>query len=243
MKIKRFIVAVIFFLLATGHELLSQSFEGVITYKVEFSFEGKLKPMQDQLISKMKSDGEYYDTMRLHIKGGKYLKQFNNEAQEKIIYNPSTNKIYYFAQGRKLVPVRNAQDITVAWLKIGEPQIFQIDTSRTIGGMRCLGIKVEYDGAGAEIYFYNNNVARIMPSQFELHKWESLNIILEYTKAYPLQIVKGMSGVGGGTMTMVSIESKELSEDLFSIPKLKRWKRADQMSKSIAGCEMFKIVK
>ena len=90
----------------------SQSFEGKLIYKVEFDIKatkfGNIDISQDQIIEKMKSSNEYFDSLTVFIKKGNYIKIINSNSEKKAVYKSETNKIYSFQQDFEYVTISDA---------------------------------------------------------------------------------------------------------------------------------------
>lgn len=228
---------------ATGR---AQSFEGELTYKVSFNPGPNLVKMgvsKEMIIDKMKSDGEYYDTVRMIIKDGNYVRKINSSLGKWMIYRSDENKIYRFEEKSSFVTVADASTDKSRVLSIPEPEVIKLDTVKEIMGIECQAIALSWDGLGQEIYFYSPDIAPLPPSAFANHKAENLNTVLAATQAYPTEITRILNGVMEVTMTLVNYEASSVEEDTFSIPSLKKVKGKDaKLVEEMTGEIMMKIV-
>ena len=123
-----------------------------------------------------------------------------------------------------------------------EPDLVNVDSIKFINGIPCDILKLSWENLGEEWYFFNKETAVIEPSLYADHNYEYLNKVLSSTGSYPLEMVKSMNNVMSIRMTLVSIEGGELSDDLFSIPELKKAnKKMTKMMDNITGTQVMKI--
>jgi hypothetical protein len=199
---------------------LSQSFEGVLTYSVEFDIKGSLAQLKEQILAKMKRDGEYFDTLSVFIKGGNYLKQDNREEAISIIYRKDLAEIYNFQEDFEYVTIVDASRQHLMGKDFGDPELTEEDTRKEILGFECSLLKLSWPKLGEELYYYNSDVASLDPDLFKSHNFEYLNVILEHTNSYPLEIIKSINEMISIKMILVSIEPKSIDSNKFQIPEL-----------------------
>ncbi|MGB3466197.1 MAG: hypothetical protein WBA74_13045 [Cyclobacteriaceae bacterium] len=234
------LISLLFITLAL--ESRTQSFEGTITYSVEFELKGEFIHLRDQIFEKLRNEGGYYDTIKVYIKEGKYKKVDNNLHQKSVIYLPEQNKIYSLEKGSEFVSIFDANNTTSIKLNLPEPVLVNVDSVKFINGIPCNILKLSWGNLGEEWYFFNRETAVVDPDLYAGHNYEYLNKILKSTESYPLEIVKSMNNVISIRMTLVSIEESELPEDIFGIPDLKKAnKKMTKMIDDITGTQVMKI--
>ncbi len=224
-----------------------QSFEGKLTYKVEFEVKtkkiGKLEITKEQVIEKMKKDGDYFDSLTVTIKNGNYLKEDNSSTKKRIIYKSDVNKIYTFQKDfDHHVVITDAKKHYGMNLNLKEPKIEQIDSLKVINGNNCKLVKVKWDIIGEEYYFYNAEIAKLDLEQLKKHNYEYFNTIIGLTKAYPLEIVKKVGDFMTIRMTLINISEVKIEDSAFALPKFeKAEKEYAEMMLKITGSEVMKI--
>ena len=220
----------------------NETFEGTITYSVEFEMKGQLTNLKDQIIDQLKSEGGYYDTIKIHIKAGKYKKVDNSTNQKSIIYIPDENKIYSLEEGSEFVSIIDASKTTTFNLNLPEPEFSLVDSVKYIKGIPCEALKLSTPNIGEEWYFYNKETAVIAPKLYAKHNYEYLNRILSATGAYPLEILKSMNNMISIRMSFVSVEEVKLSDNIFSIPELKKAnKKMSKLMNDLTGAQVMEI--
>lgn len=220
----------------------TQSFEGVITYSVEYELKEGFLEMKDQIFEKLKKDGDYYDTVKIFIKENWYKKVDNSDNSKSVIYSPEQNTVYIQQEGFEYVTLIDAGQVTTLNLNLPEPSLQNIDSIKHISGIPCEIMKLDWGEVGEEWYFYNKETAIIDPSLFAKHNYDYLNIILSTTGSYPLEIVKGLDGLMLIRMSMVSLEEQELLQELFKIPELKKAnKKMSGVMDQVTGARIMKI--
>lgn len=208
-----------------------QSFEGKLTYNVEFDIKtqkiGNFEITKDEVIEKLKKEGEYFDTVTVTLKGGNYIKEDNSESEKRIIYRSDLNKIYTFNNGYGEEVETDAKRYNTLNI-FKEPKIEKLDSIKNINGIECNLLKLSWNNFGEEYYFYNSNVGRLDPKLFKNHNYEYFNIVVENTNAYPLEIVKKISNFISVKMTLQSISEEKVNDELFDINKIKARKLSYQ---------------
>lgn len=220
----------------------TQSFEGVITYTVQFELKEGFPEMKDQILEKLKKDGDYYDTLKVFIKHNQYKKIDNSANPKSVIYSPEENIVYVLEEGFDHAILMDASEVRSLNLNLPEPSFHYVDSIKHIYNIGCDILKLSWQDLGEEWYFFNGDVANIDPKLFENHNYEYLNTILKSTGSYPLEIVKSLDGMMSVTMSAISIEEQELSDALFELPKLKKAnKRMNELMGEVTGAHVMKI--
>lgn len=223
-----------------------QSFEGKLIYKVEFDIKtkkiGNFEIKKEQVIEKMKKDGNYFDSITVTIKNGNYVKEDNSNAKKRIIYKTDLNKIYTFQKDFDHVVITDAIKHYSMNLNLKEPKIEQIDSLKVINGNKCKLIKLNWDKLGEEYYFYNSEIVKLDSEKFKNHNYEYFNAIINISKSYPLEIVKKVSDLISIKMTLLTMEEIKIDDTLFELPKFeKAEKEYAEMILKITGSEVMKI--
>jgi len=218
-----------------------QSFEGKLTYKVEFNI--KMKGISEKdMIEHMKKSGEYYDTIVINIKNGNYEKLLNSINSKRIVYKKDTNKIYTFDKGFEYVLIADAKNYSSTKMEFEKPKIIQNDSITTIMDKKCKSVTLDWNGLGKETYFYNQEFLKIDPEFFKSHNYEYLNEILTLTKSYPTQINKSLNKMLEIKMILVNYSKENISDLVFEIPKLKpAEKEYSDMIMETTGNEVMRI--
>lgn len=235
----------VFLALTVWANSYAQSFEGVLTYKVEFQITemdfGGMTITKEQILEKMKSEGEFFEQMRITIKEGNYLKEVDSDLNQKIIYLSSENKTYTLDDSSEYVAIGNASKVMFMDLDVGKPTIELRENADTINGIVCSALIYTW-GTGKEEYYFNSSTATIDPKLFASHKYEYLNEILQTTKSYPLKIVKSVSDFIKVTMTVTDILEESVDEHVFDLPEFTNpEKDVAEFMKAITGCDVMKI--
>lgn len=211
-----------------------QSFEGKLTYSVEFDIKsqkfGGFEITKEQVIEKMKSNGEFFNKIFVTLKQGNYIKEDNSSSEKRIIYKSDVNKIYTFQKDFEYEVITDADKYNAYNLDFKEPKIEEVDSLKSINGFDCKLLKLSWDKLGEEYYFYNSEIARIDPELFKNHNYEFFNTVVGKTNSYPLEIVKIVSNLISIKMTLVSISEEEISDDLFDIEKIKAKKYSSKQN-------------
>ena len=223
-----------------------QSFEGKLTFKVEFDIKtqkiGGLQITKEQVIEKMKKDGEYFDAISITLKEGNYIKEDNSSSERRIIYKSDLNKIYTFQKDFEYVIITDANKYNSKNLELKEPEFEKIDSVKIINGNTCKLIRLSWGKLGEEYYFYNVEAARLDPGLFTKHNYEYFNRIVEMTNSYPLEIIKTLNNFISVKMTLVGIKEEKIDESLFEIPALeKAEKDYYEMMLQMTGSEVMKL--
>ncbi len=229
-------------LLALALDGRTQSFEGTITYSVEFELKGEFVNLRDQIFEKLRNEGGYYDTIRVHIKQGRYKKVDNSLNQKSVIYLPDENKIYSLERGSNYVSIIDASRIGSINLNVPEPDLLIVDSIKFVNGIPCDILKLSWGKLGEEWYFFNRETAVIRPDLYASHNYEYLNQVLNAAGSYPLEILKSMNNFMSIRMSLISVEEGRLPEGLFIIPELKKAnKKMSKMVNELTGAQVMEI--
>ena len=220
----------------------TQSFEGVITYSVQFELKEGFQEMKDQIFEKLKKNGDYYDTLKVFVKHNQYKKTDNSVNPISVIYAPEQNTVYILEEGFDNAILIDASKVTTLNLNLPEPSLHYVDSIKHISNIPCDILKLSWEGFGDEWYFFNRDIAAIDPKLYENHNYNYLNTILNSTGSYPLEIVKSLDGMISTTMSLVSIEERELSDELFKILELKKAnKKMNELMGQVTGTQVMKV--
>lgn len=237
---KNLILATVIFCGSTG--IQAQSFEGVLTYLVQYEMKGDYEPLKEKIFARLKQQGEYFDTVKVYVKGGKYLKMANKYNRQTIIYVPETNQLVNLQENVDYVYLINAAQYNPQNTDFGQPQELPADSTLTVMGKTCKLLHLGWPKTGAqEYYFYNTSVATVNPKLFSKHNYEYLNLVLQKTGAFPTVIVKPVNNMVSMKMTMVNMEKKKLSDKIFQVPLLEE--ATDTYARAMQRNSSFKIMK
>ncbi|WP_299892341.1 hypothetical protein [uncultured Lacinutrix sp.] len=215
-------IIILIFLIITKFSF-GQSFEGKLTYKVEFSFnmDSSFGLSEKDMIEHMKKSGEYFDTIVVNIKNGNYEKLVNSSNSKRIVYKSDINKIYTFDKGFEYVLIANAKNYSSSKMEFEKPEFIKNDSIVSVMGKDCKSITLDWNGLGKETYYYNDTFLKIDSELFKSHNYEYLNKILTITKSYPAQINKSLNKLIEIRMILVDYSKEEINDSVFEIPKLK----------------------
>ncbi|MEP0262727.1 hypothetical protein [Dokdonia sp.] len=221
--------------------IYGQSFEGKLTYKIEFeiNMEGI---SENDMINHMKKSGEYFDTLVINIKKGNYEKLVNSANSKRIVYRPDSNKIYNFDSGFEYVLITNAKKYGATIIDFEKPKIIQNDSIVSILGKKCNSITFSWGNLGEETYFYNDSFLKINPELFQEHNFEYLNEVLNLTKSYPTQIIKSLNDFIKIKMILVDYSEEKIDDSSFEIPELQLAdKEYSELIKQTTGQEVMQL--
>lgn len=202
----------------------SQSFEGTITYVLDFEVSEKFKKMgvtKEMLIEKMKAEGSYSDTIKTSYKQGDYYTLLNANPKSWQIYKASTNKIYAMQDGEDadICKVIDAS-VDLEFTMTGKmPVIQKLDTTANVNGNPCSIVRVKWQ-SGTYDYYYDSRHLKVDLTLFAQHTYDGWAEYLKISRALPVKIVKTVNGLMTATQTMTSARVKAVDESLFVIPTL-----------------------
>jgi len=225
-----------------------QSFEGKLTYKVDFEINeerlGEMGVTKEMIVDKMKKEGEYYDKIIYRFKEGNYVKEDNSSNKKRFVYKSLENKIYLFEDESEYVTIMKGENPSLINQKSESSSIrvHQIDSIKIIKNDTCKLVKLTWGNLSEEYHWYNPSKIIIDYNLFQRHNYEYLNKILEITKAFPFEITKSVGKFMTITMTVDEIEELDVEENIFAIPELKKSKRkGDKYFERVTGNIIMKI--
>lgn len=202
--------------------IYAQSFEGTLTYKVEYDIQTDkaFGVSKKQILESLKESGHFFDTLTIRIKHGNYEKITNSKALKRIVYTSNNHKIYTIDDGFEHVLIQDATKYTATKIKFEKPTFTKNDTITIIAGKECTSITLDWNGMGEETYFYNDTFLNIDSELFKEHQFEYFYDVLKHTKSYPTQINKSLNGLMEIRMILVDYVSEEIPDSSFDIPEL-----------------------
>ncbi|MDO7138913.1 hypothetical protein [Algibacter lectus] len=200
--------ATLILLILLGINCSAQNFEGIITYKVQYSNPN----------SKIVSDSIFYsntDTTYIekhYFKGNKYKFVAEiNEKKEIELYNPNENRIYTYSEN----------DDFASWTdstkRIDEiVQVVKRDTTKIEHlGKKCSAVGFQLNTG--QIFFAYSNELFLNAELYKNHKYDFWYDYLSITNSIPL-IMKINTPWNKRTLKAIKIERTEISEDEFQVP-------------------------
>ena len=224
----------------------AQSFEGKLTYVVEFDITaqkiGDFEITETQILDKMKEEGAYFDTIIITIKEGNYIKKNNSNTQETVIYLSDSNNVYVLQKDFEFITITDASKISPFNIEVGEYKLIKSDTTKSILGTDCEIITLSWGTLGTEQYCYNKDMAPIDPKLFENHIYEGLNTVLNITHSYPLEIKKTMNDFISVKMTLVNYADEKIDDAVFVLPAMEAAeKEYSDLMLQMTGSRVMKI--
>lgn len=199
------------FLIAHGQN--SNSFEGIIKYKLKF--QDKTGEMSDE-------DGKMFmgDEQIYYIKENKYRSEMNGMMKMTQIY--SGNDTLYSLMG--------GIDAVLFNLAIENPDSlisYKIEDSKEkIKGLKCKVLKIIADNGTVDYYF--NPIIAIASDAYKNHKYGFWKLSLEVTNgALPLKLIADYGDVKIETVAK-KITPQALNDNLFIVPNLPRVKNPEE---------------
>jgi hypothetical protein len=211
------------FILFTTNHLLSQSFEGTLTYAIDIEVSESLEKMgltKDLMINKMKEDGDWSDTIKTSYKQGNYYSSLNNNSKRYSIYNADSNKIYVIQdlEGESICTVTDASIDLESTVTNKLPSITKLDTIVTINGIECNIVRVKWDNENYD-YYYNSEL-KVEASLFSKHRYDGWAEFLKISNALPVKIVKNIPGTFIITFSLTNSKYEKVDDSLFNVPQL-----------------------
>ncbi len=216
---KRFLIGIFLF---TSTLLSAQSFEGTLTYKMDFEVSEKIAKMgmnKEMLLKKMKEEGSWSDTLKMYYKGGNYYGLISNNPKSWSFYNAATNKIYAMVENSDICTVTDASMDTEQEMTGALPIITKLDTTVVVNGINCSIVRIKWKSGTTDNY-YNSSKLIADPALYANHKFEGWEDYLKISHALPLKIVRGLAGMMVVTITLVSEKAEPISDKLFVVPVL-----------------------
>ncbi|WP_299765566.1 hypothetical protein [uncultured Dokdonia sp.] len=224
--------------------IYAQSFEGTLTYKIEYEIktDTSFPVSKEQLLETLKKSEDYFDTLVVHIKNGNYEKVINSEEKKRIVYTSNQQKIHTIDDGVDYVLIQDAKKYAATKIEFEKPTFTKNDTITMIAGKECTSIVLDWDGTAQETYFYNNTFLNIDPELFKDHQFEYFYDILKHTNSYPTQINKSLNGLMEIRMILVDHVAEEIPDLSFAIPPLEpAEKEFTEIIKGTTGQDVMRI--
>jgi hypothetical protein len=200
-----------------------QSFEGKLTYKVDYEIitqkVGDIEVTKESLIARKKRKGTFIDTITVTLKGGNYIVEDNSESKNKTIYKVEENKIYSLTKDLDYLIVTNADKPSPYDFDSSPPSLKISDSTTNINGINCKSIKLVWEQLGENIYYFNSDTLSIDANLFEEHKFEYFDRVLKLTNAYPICISKSLNGFVTIRMSLIDTSSESINEKVFILPE------------------------
>lgn len=239
---KRILLLLIFF---STQLLFAQSFEGKLTYIVDFEVSEKMAKMglsKQMLRDKMKEDGSWSDTIKVFYKQGNYYTLLKTKPKTWNIYKADVNKIYSMQDGdaSDICSVTNASIDLESTITGKMPIISKVDTTVNVNGTPCSLVLVKWK-SGTYRYYYNTTKLNVNPDLFSKHVYDGWAEFLKISNALPMKIEKSVGGMMTVTMALSSFKAEAVDEALFLIPKLAP--DSDLNMIKLANVEMMRIIK
>lgn len=178
-------------------------FEGKITYRITVSSPTN-SPFADSLQNQLGHKADFY------YKNGDYRLDFNGKPFTKIIYKLSTNKQYCILSGKDTIFIddcnKDERRLLKSYSETTNEQILEKDCEKFV-------IEMSKD---TFLFYYSPDL--YIPSQnFKKHQFCHFNTYYKYANAPYLKFVK-LGRVFHITYEAIEIETKQIEDDMFSIP-------------------------
>ena len=203
----------------------AQFFEGNLTYKIDYYLEEALVP--SSFSSSFKENlykPKYYNKMVVFsIKNTKYSRGGYKKENQKFIY-PGEQTLYRFLKKSnrvELINVSNRYETaeTASGSRI-PPTLQKSDSTRVINGIECNLLLLDFGMYGVEEYWYNSDTLKVNPNLFKGHSFEYFDKIFEITGSFPIEMNKITDNWCKIKLTLIDVDEKELSDNLFKLPNL-----------------------
>lgn len=202
-------------LLLTAHFAFAQeSFEGIVTYKVEVEITNKDLPYQDYFIQK------YGDSLQVfYSKEGNIFRQYHNTGPKGYDFHAYLIKNnHYYGKWKNLDTIYHYDAIDPAI------ELVEIKKGRSIEilGQKCRSVVMKmYDPRGEQNviqYMYYSGKPYLDPLLFENLKDMHTNRYHEISKSVPLKMVMDLDGYIL-RMTALKVEEIPVDPSRFTIPE------------------------
>jgi hypothetical protein len=202
----------------------AQSFEGTLTYAVDFELSQNLMQKgvaKQTMLKNMRTDGTWADTVRISYKKGDYYVHKNTTPKSWSIYKSKDNKIFGLKDGpdADICTVLDASVDLEKYTSGKKPTVEKLDTIIKIDGLKCNIVRVTWN-SGTSDYYYQSTMLSIDPLLFANHVYDAWAEYLKISKALPLRIVKSTKGEMTVTMKLVGVKEQSVQDQLFAIPTL-----------------------
>ena len=225
------------------------NFEGELTYTINYSGTMKIGNQEIDMAKKVKTSVNYYDTLKIKIKGDTFIKYLNKSESEKKIFIAGEKKVYTISNETDLA----IDDLTYQDLFDRESnylgKILNFNLKDTVmqnysNNVKILNVDREY---GKEKYVFNTSLQKLPTNRFILVN-EDMQIIADQIRG-----VLGQSIILYYEMTfsktklkiqfdLVEIQQKLIPESEFIIPNYMEDLQSKKANKFSERIKMYKIV-
>ena len=219
----KFFIAILFYLSLSPFCSVAQSFEGKLTYKIDFAVLPKMEKMgvtKEIIAEKMKEEGRWHEQQEIYYsEDGFFFCQYDNDDHMWQIYRPDSNKHYTIIDTSDLCTVLDISVDLESKHTNKEPQIIQLDTTLMVFDRPCKAIRIKWK-TGYYDYVYSEGFLKVNPANFKNYKYDGWSQYLERSGCLPLMIVKVVNGMMKNTLTLVEVEEINVDHALFQVPRL-----------------------
>lgn len=201
----------------------AQSFEGSITYALDFELSEKMTSAgltKAVMLEKLKSEHLWWDTITSTYKAGNMHSSLGHSGAWSV-YRADSNKIFTFQNidSMDICEVNDAS-IDLEFSMTGKmPRIIPKDTIVMVNNIACQMIRVKWK-TGTYDYYFNKEQFKIDPSLFSKHIYDGWAEFTKLSGCLPIKIVKTTKGIMSVSMTMVNSKASKVDDKLFTIPEL-----------------------
>lgn len=236
---KTLLIPYLFFFTMT---LFGESYEGTLIYVVKIDVSSNLKTKgitKEIIINQMKEQNKWSDTIIYTYKGGNCYSTFNN-GKSYSIYLAKTNEVYSFDESEpNICTVRDASIDTENKLFGKMPLAEKLDSQVIVNNTNCSIVRIKWK-TGTYDYYYNSHELVVNPSLFENYIYDGWSDFFKISHSLPIRIVKETNGLMIITMTLISENTHNVSDDLFNIPELVKNENLNEIIK-LPGLSVMEI--
>ena len=210
-------------LISIFSQINAQSFEGSITYALDFELSEKMTSAgltKAAMLEKLKSEHLWWDSITTSYKAGNMYSSLGNSGAWSV-YRADSNKIFTFQNidSMDICEVNDAS-IDLEFTMTGKmPRIIPKDTIVMVNNIACQMIRVKWK-TGTYDYYFNKEQFKIDPALFSKHVYDGWAEFTKLSGCLPIKIVKTTKGIMSVSMTMVSSKAGKVDDKLFTIPEL-----------------------
>ncbi|MCM8568574.1 hypothetical protein NE848_04240 [Gramella jeungdoensis] len=211
-------------LLAVAAQINAQSFEGTLTYTVDFELSEKMLDMgltREMMKSRMEAEGTWADTVSTSYKDGFYRQLNLSPERSWLVYRPDDKKLYTF-QEKEVSDICIVTDTSIdqEYEMTGEmPTLTLLDTIVEYKDYTLETVKVEWK-SGTYYYLFDKEHFKVDPENFRGHIYDAFYDFLKISGSLPIRIVKEAGGMMSVNMDLVDASESEIDESIFEIPEL-----------------------
>jgi hypothetical protein len=222
MQLKKTLTILI--LLVISFSSNAQSFEGTLTYKMDFELSKKMKSMgltKKTMEKKLKNEDTWSDQITVTYKNGFYKQMNLSKNKIWIIHHPDSSKTYTFQEG-ELSDICFVQDVSkdMEFKQFGKmPSVNLLDTIVKYKKYNLKMVEVKWK-MGSYYYLFDENYFQTNPDDFKDHIFDGFYEYLKLAKALPIKIIKGGGTPMTITQSLIKAEEKEIDKAIFNIPEL-----------------------